>query len=309
MDLTGIGGIWPASLTPFTPNGAIDEAALKSHLADLAGTPGVRAVVVNGHAGEATALNSTERARVVSLARQVCGPGVGVVAGIVAEDTRTACALTREAKEAGADAILLFPPLLFAGGAETRPDMALSFVRAVAAEGLPIVLFQLSISSGLGFSTAMLLRLCREVPEIIAVKEGSDIPAVYEDNLRALKALPRPVTVLTTNNGWLFASLAYGGDGILSGIGSVVSDKLAALFAAWQAGDIAAARAVNDSMLPLLRVFYRKPGVDMHNRMKTALHLLGKLPHPDPRPPLLPITAAERAEIRQALIDAGMLAG
>lgn len=307
MDLTGIGGVWPASLTPFTPAGAIDEAALRAHLADLAGTEGVRAVVVNGHAGEATALDRAERAFVIRVAREVCGEKVGVVAGIVAEDTRGACALTRDAKEAGADAILLFPPALFAGGAEARPEMIMAFARAVADEGLPIVLFQLSRSSGMGFSTPMLVRLCAEIPAIIAVKEGSDIPAVYEDNLRALAALERPVTVLSTNNGWLFASLAYGGHGILSGIGSVVPDRLASLFAAWQAGDVAAARAANESMLPLLRAFYRAPALDMHNRMKTALHLLGKLPHPDPRPPLAPISPEERARIRAALVAAGLL--
>ncbi|PZQ66510.1 MAG: dihydrodipicolinate synthase family protein, partial [Escherichia coli] len=48
MDLTGIGGIWPASLTPFAPDGRIDEASLRGHLTQLAGTPGVRALVVNG---------------------------------------------------------------------------------------------------------------------------------------------------------------------------------------------------------------------------------------------------------------------
>ncbi|WP_419897815.1 dihydrodipicolinate synthase family protein [Roseomonas sp. USHLN139] len=309
MDLTGIGGIWPASLTPFAPDGRIDEAALAAHLAQLAGVPGVRALVVNGHAGEATSLDAAERALVIRAARNTAGDTVGVVAGIVAEDTRGACALARDAAAAGADALLLFPPLLFANGAEARPEMALAFVKEVAAATpLPIVLFQLSRASGLGYATPLLARLVAEVPQIIAVKEGSDIPAVYEDNLRALRECDRPVTVLTTNNGWLFASLSYGADGILSGIGSVASDILAEMFAASQAGDIAAARAANDRLLPLARVFYRRPGLDMHNRMKTALHLLGRLPHPDPRPPLLPITAAEREEIRAALVAAGLLA-
>lgn len=312
MDLTGIGGIWPASLTPFAPDGTadgkIDEASLRSHLAQLAGTPGVRALVVNGHAGEATSLDRAERRQVVQVARQVAGGRVGVVAGIVAEDTRGACALARDAAEAGADALLLFPPLLFAQGAAMRPEMVLRFVRAVAeATPLPIVLFQLSMASGLGYSTELLLQLCREVPSVIAVKEGSDIPATYEANLHALRGLGRPVTVLTTNNGWLMASLAYGGDGILSGIGSVAPGLLAELLAASQRGDVATARQVQERLLPLTRVFYRRPGLDMHNRMKTALHLLGLLPHPDPRPPLLPITPAEREEIRQALLASGLM--
>ena len=309
MDLTGIGGIWPASLTPFDPSGDIDAAALCAHVQDLAQTPGVRAVVVNGHAGEATSLDLAERARVVSLARGAARPGVGIVAGVLAEDTRGACAQAREAAEAGADALLLFPPALFAGGLEERPDMARRFVCTVAeASPLPIVLFQLSRASGLGYAPALLAQLCRETPSVIAVKEGSDLPQAYEDNLRALRECGRRITVLTTNNTWLFASLAYGADGILSGIGSVASGLLSEMFAASARGDLAAARRANDRLMPLARVFYRRPSYDMHNRMKTALSLLGKLGHADPRPPLLPITAAERTEIAAALREAGLLA-
>lgn len=310
MDLTGIGGIWPASLTPFDPAGAIDGAALRAHLASLAATPGVRAVVVNGHAGETGSLDRTERSLVIRMARETIGARTGIVAGIVADDTRGACMLARDAAEAGADALLLFPPPSFAMGAALRPEMVLAFFRAVAeASSLPIVIFQLSIASGLGYSTELLLRLCQDCPAIIAVKEGSDSPTAYEANLLALRALPRPVTVLTTNNTWLMASLSYGGDGILSGMGSVAPDLLAALFAASARGDMAGARAVQARLRPLVRVFYRAPALDMHNRMKTALHLMGRLAHPAPRPPLLPITLQEREDIRAALEESHLLAG
>lgn len=308
MDLTGIGGIWPASLTPFDPDGAIDEAALRAHLGHLAATPGVRALVVNGHAGETSALDRAERRRVVEIARAVAGAATGVVAGIVAEDPRAAAALARDAQEAGADALLLFPPSLFAGGAEVLPEMVLRFFAAVAeAAPLPIVLFQLSRPSGLGYAPELLARLLREVPAIIAVKEGSEIPAAYEDNLAVLRDCGRRVSMLTSNNTWLLASLALGGDGILSGIGSVAPGILAEMHGAVARGDLAAARRANDRLRPLVRVFYRRPSLDMHNRMKTALHLMGLLPNPAPRAPLLPITAEERAEIRQALLASGLL--
>jgi len=307
MAINGLGGVWPAALTPFGPDGAIDEAALAAHLAGLAAVPGVTALVVNGHAGETTSLDAAERRRVVRLARGAAG-GRAVVAGIVADDTRAACALARDAAAEGADGILLFPPALFAGGANLRPDMAVGFVRTVAeACGLPITLFQLSRASGLGFETPLLVRLCREVPAIVAVKEGSDLPAAYEDNVAALRSLDRPVAILTTNNSWLLASLAHGADGILSGIGSVAPDILAEMLAATRRGDWEAARRANDRLRPLARAFYRAPSLDMHNRMKTALHILGRLPDPAPRPPLLPIEAAERAAIRAALAESGLL--
>jgi 4-hydroxy-tetrahydrodipicolinate synthase len=88
----------------------------------------------------------------------------------------------------------------------------------------------------------------------------------------------------------------------------VAAPLLVELHAAVAAGDLVAARAVNDRLVPLCRAFYRAPSLDAHNRMKTALHLLGRLPHPDPRAPLLPPDADERARIRAALVDAGLLA-
>lgn len=308
MDPERIRGIWPAALTPFDRDGAVDHAALRRHLDDLAGTPGVNALVVNGHAGEATSLSPEERRAVVATARSIVRPGQYVVAGVIADDARGAVAVGRDAAEAGADALLLFPPPVLAAGGARRAEMALRFVGEVAERtGLPIVLFQLSLASGHGFPTDLLAHLCREVPAILAVKEGSDVPAAYEDNLAALRSLDRRVAVLTTNNTWLMASLAYGADGILSGIGSVASPILAALFDAMARGDLEAARAANERLRPLCRVFYRSPVCDMHSRMKTALHCLGTLPHPDPRPPLLPITAAERAEIAAALESSGLM--
>ncbi|MFT3720946.1 dihydrodipicolinate synthase family protein [Pseudorhodoferax sp.] len=301
------GGVWPATLTPFTPDGGIDAAALQAHIADVAGTRGVRAVVVNGHAGETTSLDFAERGRVVALAAEASG-GVPVVAGIVADDPRGACRLAREAAAAGAGGLLLFPPALFAQGAAARPDMARRFVGEVAAASdLPIVLFQLSRTSGQAFSPALVQRLCEEVPQIVGVKDGSDAPDLYEDVLAVLRGLPRPMAMLTSNNSWLMASLAYGGDGILSGLGSVAAPLLVALHEAMSAGDLAAARAANARLVPLCRVFYRAPYLDIHNRMKTALKLMGRLRHPAPRPPLLPLDDAETTRIHAALAAAGLL--
>ena len=203
---------------------------------------------------------------------------------------------------------MLFPPAMFGSGAALRPEMILRYVQDVAAAtSLPIVLFQLSRASNQAFSVDMVVRLCNEVPQIVAIKDGSDVPDLYEDVLRALRKLDRQVTMLSSNNGWLFASLAYGADGILSGLGSVVAPLLVELHEAVAAGQLDAARAMNDRLVPLCRVFYRAPYLDIHNRMKTALHLLGRLPHPAPRLPLLPVSDYETQRIRAALVATGLL--
>jgi 4-hydroxy-tetrahydrodipicolinate synthase len=103
------------------------------------------------------------------------------------------------------------------------------------------------------------------------------------------------------------SSLVLGCDGLLSGSGSVIADLQSALFRAVQGSDLAEARRLNDRIEPLARVFYSEPWVDMHNRMKEALVLLGRLPRAVVRPPLVKLESAEIARIRQALVDAGLL--
>jgi 4-hydroxy-tetrahydrodipicolinate synthase len=126
-------------------------------------------------------------------------------------------------------------------------------------------------------------------------------------HIRTLQSLPRPVNVLTTHSAWLFSSLVLGCNGLLSGSGSVIADLQAQLFRAVQRNDLAAAKALNDRIHPTARVFYAEPFADMHNRMKEALVLLGKLPRAVVRPPLVKLGAAEIERIRQALVEAGLL--
>jgi 4-hydroxy-tetrahydrodipicolinate synthase len=95
----------------------------------------------------------------------------------------------------------------------------------------------------------------------------------------------------------------------LSGSGSVIADLQARLFRAVQANDLAEARRINDRIHPMTRVFYADPFVDMHNRMKEALVLLGKLPRAVVRPPLVKILPTEINRIREALIEARLLPG
>jgi 4-hydroxy-tetrahydrodipicolinate synthase len=125
--------------------------------------------------------------------------------------------------------------------------------------------------------------------------------------VRTLQNLSRPFTVLSTQSAWLMASLTLGCKGLLSGSGSVIADLQAQLFRAVQGNDLAAAKAINDRIYPLAQVFYAKPWVDMHNRMKEALVLMGKLPRAVVRPPLVKIERAEVERIRKALIEAKLL--
>ena len=124
--------------------------------------------------------------------------------------------------------------------------------------------------------------------------------------LRALRASERPIAMLSSFTMSLMASFLLGADGCISGMGSVAADLQAELFAAVKAGDLADAHRVNERLAPLVNVFYAPPFVDMHNRMKEALAILGRIPAAHVRPPLTPVSDDERHRIRLALRSAGL---
>ena len=145
------------------------------------------------------------------------------------------------------------------------------------------------------------MQIIETVPTVRAVKDWCNDPMLHERHTRTLQSRPQPVTLLTTHSAWLMASLTLGANGLLSGAGSVIADLQVALFNAVQAGDLTEARAINERYYPIVQAFYAPPFLDMHNRMKECLVLLGRLPKAVVRPPLMKLPAAEIERLRTAL--------
>jgi len=301
-------GCMPANLLPFTADLEIDEAAYRSHLRWLADAPGVTGIVANGHAAEVSSLTREERRRALAIALDEVAGKVPVVAGVYSDSTREAVELARDARAAGAAGLLVFPPTLFMWGAQLKPDMVLRHFSELAdGVDLPLIVFEYPLASGIGYSPETLAALCK-IPTVAAVKDWSNDIVAYEKNLRALRSSGRPVAMLSSFTMSLMASFALGADGCISGMGSVAADLQASLYAAVQAGRLEEARAINERLTPLLNVFYAPPFVDMHNRMKEALALLGRIPAAHVRPPLTPVSDDERHRIRLALREARLTA-
>ena len=300
-------GVIPATLLALHEDLSIDERQTRKHLRDCALIDGVSAVTVNGHASEVHACSFEEQQRILAASLAEVGDRVPLVNGVFADGSIEAARVAAMADREGASALLVFPPNSMSMGGQLRPEMALAHFRRIAdATDLPIIVFQYPMASGLGYPFETLLRLFDEVPTIQAVKDWSNDAMLHERHIRTFQSLTRPVSVLTTHSSWLLASLCMGPNGLLSGAGSVIADLQVALFRAVQAGDLKTARAINDRIVPLSQVFYAPPFLDMHNRMKEALVLLGRLDKAVVRPPLVKIPDAEIGRIKQALELAGI---
>jgi 4-hydroxy-tetrahydrodipicolinate synthase len=299
-------GVIPAVILPFTEELEIDEKGFRKHLRDVAAVKGISAVTVNAHSTEVASCTFDEQRRVLAIAQDEIGGKLPIINGIWADGSLEAARIARMAEEGGASALLVFPPAPFTLGQSSA--MAVEHFRRIAdATSLPLVAFQYPLATGQGYPRGTLLTMCEAVPTLRAIKDWAGNVAQHEMHIRELQSRKPVVNVLSTHSAWLLSSLVLGCNGLLSGSGSVIADLQSALFQAVRANDLAEARRLNERIYPLARVFYSDPWSDMHNRMKEALVLLGRLPRAVVRPPLVKISRAEIERIRAALLEAGLL--
>ncbi|MGD9845650.1 MAG: dihydrodipicolinate synthase family protein [Variibacter sp.] len=298
-------GVIPATLLAFNTDMSIDEAETRRHLTHVAGTRGITAITVNGHSNEVHALSFEEQQRVLAFSLAAVGDKLPLINGVYADGSLEAARIAKMAAQEGASGLLVFPPNSMVWGGHLRPEMAIEHFKRIAGEtDLPIILFQYPMGTGLGYPFETLLKVFEAVPTIRAMKDWCADPQLHEKHTRELQSLSKPVTLLTTHSAWLMGSLTMGAKGLLSGAGSVVADLQVALFEAVQANDLVKAKKINDRLYPMQQAFYAPPFLDMHNRMKEALVLLGRMKQAVVRPPLMKLSDAEIAQLKAGIAQA-----
>ncbi len=297
-------GIYPSILCPFRPDLTIDTEALAAHAESLAATPGIRGVLCNGHAGKSAVLARGEKRRVVEVARGAIGASAILVAGVGQEESGEAAAEAHDAVAAGADAVMVLAPFSWALGQD--PEMAVRHHRLIAERaGRPIMLFQGSVRAGrLAYPPETLRRLL-QLPDVVAIKEGSWETAAYEATRRLVEAEAPQVAVMASGDEHLLACYVLGSEGSLVSLAVLVPEAIVALDAAVRRSDLAAARAHHAVIYPLARAIYGGPaGHRAAARLKACLHLLDRLPNAIVRPPGGALSAAETAEMAALLARA-----
>jgi len=299
-------GVIPAVLLPFFDDLSIDESSYRKHLRDVASVKGISALTTNAHSTEVASCTFDEQRRVLEITQEEVGAQLPIVNGIYADGSMEAQRLAKMAHEGGASALLVFPSAIYTFG--QKPDMAVEhFKRIAEVTDLPLIAFQYPLAGGQGYPLSTLIKMIEAVPTLAAIKDWCGNAQLADRQIRALQTRTPQVNVLSTHSAWLFSSLVLGCNGLLSGSGSVIADLQAQLFEAVQSKDLALAQNIHNRIYQTAEVFYADPFVDMHNRMKEALVLLGKIPRAVVRPPLTKISEAEIQRIKQALIAAGLM--
>lgn len=296
-------GAFTALATPFTVDGAVDEATFRQ-LVTWQLLSGIDGLVPCGTTGESPTLSPAERERLIAIAVELRDERpwrrrATVVAGTGTNDTAATIQATRRAAELGADAALVVAPYY------NRPDQRMleAHFRAIANEGgLPIVVYNVPGRTGTNVEADTFLRLA-EHPRVIAIKEAS---GNVEQIARICRDRPPDVTVLAGDDAATLAVLAMGGDGVVSVASNEIPGEMVALCAAALGGDWRGARRLHERWLPLFLANFR--GAPNPVPVKAALALMGLLPTDRLRAPLLPLDLVARDRLAGVLRELGLLA-
>jgi 4-hydroxy-tetrahydrodipicolinate synthase len=283
-----------ALVTPFR-DGGIDERAFQELVAWQI-EQGTDMLVPCGTTGESPTLSHEEHHRVVELCIEVARGKVPVMAGTGSNSTAEAISLTRHAKKAGADAVLVVTPYY---NKPTQEGLYQHFKAIHDAVDIPIFIYNIPPRSVVDMTVATMARLAK-LPNIVGVKDATmDLARP----LRTRLAIGPEFCQLSGEDITVAAFLAQGGHGCISVTANAAPRLCAALHDAWQRGDLATVQQTSDRLAPLHDAMFceASPGP-----VKYALSLLGRC-HPETRLPLYEIASESKDRVGQAMRSAGLL--
>jgi 4-hydroxy-tetrahydrodipicolinate synthase len=300
-------GITPATVLPLTSDAQIDEPELRKYIRWIAGQ-GIKAVAVNVDTGEGPHLWHDEKLRVLRIYREeLAGRGIPIVAGLGASFTAQAVKYAKEYREAGAEAFLVFPITAYLGQPLDPECPTATTGPSPTRSGFPWSSSRCSRRwAGWRFDDETLLRLI-EIPQVVAIKEALFDAKRFREIVDVVRRAPRRITVLTGNDNFIWESYLLGAEGALLGACAVTTRTHVEVHAAAMRGDWATAREKGDRIQKLVDVVFAAPVRDYRARSKEVLVMQGVIQHAHMRPPLLPISADDRARLKRALEEAGEL--
>lgn len=287
-------GAITALVTPFTPDGKLDDAALAT-LAEWQIAEGIHGLVPVGSTGEAVTLSPAERERVVRVVAEAAKGRVPVIAGAGSNDTAAAIAASKQLGKAGATHLLHVSPMY---NKPPQRGIVAHFKAVADASPVPIVLYNVPGRTGSNMTAETTLELA-EHPNICAVKEASGNTGQIDAILRGR---PEGFAVLSGDDGLTLAVMAAGGDGVISVISNAVPKLCAQLTDALAKSDLKTASLIHHRLAPLVDAAFIesnpipiKAGLAMMGKVQNVLRL-----------PLVPMDAKHEARMSAALRIAGV---
>ena len=282
-----------ALITPFQ-DGKLDERAFQRHV-EWQIDQGTHGLVPVGTTGESPTLTHDEHKRVVELTIEAAAGRVPVIAGTGSNSTAEAVELTRHAKEAGADGVLVVTPYY---NKPTQEGLYLHFKAINDAVDIPIVIYNIPGRSVVDMTTETMARLFK-LANIVGVKDATANLARVSQQ-RAM--LGHDFVQLSGEDATALAFMAHGGHGCISVTANIAPALCSEFQLACIGGDYKRALAIQDRLMPLHDALFVESNP---SPVKYAGFKLG-LCTEETRLPLAPISAASRKKVDEALAAVGL---
>ncbi len=285
-----LSGTYTALVTPFRSDGSLDLDSLAG-LVEWQIEQGIDGLVPCGSTGESATLTPAEHVEVIRHVVDVCAERVPILAGTGSNNTREAIEFTREARAAGADGALLISPYYN----KPTQDGIFHHYRTIAEEtGLPLVIYNVPSRTASRIEPDTTARLSR-VDGISGMKEaGGDLAKTAE----AIARSEPDFDVVSGDDALTLPMLAIGARGVISTAANVAPRQMAEITRAFQAGETERARALHYELLTLMQTLFVETNPIP---VKTAVHMIGRIPDPALRLPLTPMQKANRDRLEAAL--------
>ncbi|KAK8156532.1 hypothetical protein IWX90DRAFT_496894 [Phyllosticta citrichinensis] len=283
-------GLIPAPVTPFTKDGRVDYDAIHRLGSWLGSIKGVKGLVVLGHAGEGTFLTQSVQVETIKAFVKSVDNRIPIIAGITGEGTEVAAYEAKRAKEAGAQAGLLYP--------------SHGWLRFGYQPGAPQdrykTVYEHPDNTKANYNLQTLLDIAA-LPGVIAMKNGVRNMRRWDTEIPVFRRERPNVPVLTCLDEYLLHT-TFDVDGMLVGYGNVAPEELLQLIEAGKAGDHKRARQIHDQPLPLTKAVYHR-GSHMEGTVALKHVLVARviLDHATVRSPLVPLGDGAEEEIYEAV--------
>ena len=289
-------GIFPPHITPFLKNEEIDEKSLPSlvHFWLDSGCAGLVSCASNG---EGPYMTREERRRVLQIVIEEVDGKVPVIASTGAPSTRETIFLTQDAKDVGADAVLIVSPYYF------KPDSKELFEHystLISSTDIPIVLYNVPKFTGYNMDPNVIVRLAEEYDQVVGVKDSGGSIGQISD---LIHRVGNRISVLAGTGDLILPCLLMGGRGGVIAVANAAPRLCVEIYNHFKKNEIEKARQIQMDVLRLNEVLVRK--FNQISAIKEAMNQLGK-PAGYPRKPSLPLDEKARDEVREVLATLGI---
>ncbi len=289
-------GAGVALVTPFHANGDVNYDKLDEILEEqIAG--GTDAAIICGTTGESSTMSHKEHLDVIRFACERVKGRIPVIAGTGSNSTREAIYLSEEAESAGADGLLLVTPYY---NKATQGGLIAHYKAIAASVKIPILLYHIPGRTGVTMTPATMVTLCREVPNIVGVKEAS---GNYSSISTMMSMADGCIDLYSGDDNQIVPILAMGGKGVISVLSNVAPRQTHDLCRKFFEGDLEGSLAMQLKAIPLITALFSEVNPIP---VKAAMNLMGK----EVGPMRLPLTEMEpqnREKLAAAMREYGIL--